>query len=641
MKFKNHSKYTRYEDLKRLQFIENEIHKTQLTSIKVLDVGCGNGNIAMQLGNSGHEVLGIDISSEAIIKAKQNNSLSNVSFQHIAVEDLAIENKFDVIICSEVLEHLYEPETVVHSLKQRLSNDGLLIITVPNGFGPREVLMTKPMQWAMKKNNRIWRLIKGVKKIFGYSGKTIQSDAADLSHIQFFSKNKLIQLIGSDTLELKTFGVSNFVETVFPFSLLTKKSFLLQKLDSKLADVLPHQLASGFMSTWHFKNKEVRKLHHKTRVLMTIRQGKIGGGETHVLDLVKELDKKHFEPYVLSFTDGPMVQELKKINIPCRVIYTETPFDFRIWKKVKKIMKSLHIDLVHAHGTRALSNSFWAAKKLQIPLIYTVHGWSFHQNDNLLKYRLKLWLESFLTKQSGCVINVSKSNQNDGINKFNMKRSVVIYNGIDHKKFSLKNTYNDIRASFKIPEDKLLVGYIARFTNQKDPKTMIEAIKLALEQNNSLMFLMVGDGELKASTEKLIHIHKLEDKVIFTGFRTDIPDILNAIDIYCLPSLWEGLPIGLLEAMAMGKAVIATAVDGTKEIIQHEINGVLIDVKSPKELANHIVRLSFNKTDIQTLGAHAKQFVKHVFDIKKMTKSTENVYAKMCNKEISLTIKSC
>jgi len=641
MNFKNHTKYTRYEDIKRLQFIENEINKKELASVKILDVGCGNGNIAMQLGSSGHEVLGIDISKEAITKAQLNNSLSNVSFKYIAVEDLAIENKFEVIICSEVLEHLHEPESVIRSLKKQLSDDGLLIITVPNGFGPREVLMTKPMQWAMKRNNLIWRFIKGVKKIFGYSGKTIQSDAADLSHIQFFSKNKLIELIGSDSLELNTFGVSNFIETVFPFSLLTKKSILLQKLDAKLADVLPHQFASGFMSTWYFKKREASKLINKTRVLMTIRQGKIGGGETHVLDLVKELDKKYFEPYVLSFTDGPMVQELKKLNIPCEVIYTEKPFDFRIWKKVKKLMKSLHIDLLHAHGTRALSNSFWAAKKLRTPIIYTVHGWSFHRNDSPLKYRLKLWSESFLTKQSGCVINVSISNQNDGINKFDMKRSVVIYNGINHEKFSLKNSFKDIRTSFKIPKHKLLVGYIARFTDQKDPNTMIEAIKLALEQNNSLMFLMVGDGELKTSTEKLIHIHKLEDKVIFTGFRTDIPDILNAIDIYCLPSLWEGLPIGLLEAMAMGKAVIATAVDGTKEIIQNEVNGVLIDVKSPKELADHIVRLSSNRSDIHTLGEHAKQFVKKVFDIKKMTKSTENVYTKMCKKEISLTIKSC
>jgi glycosyltransferase involved in cell wall biosynthesis/ubiquinone/menaquinone biosynthesis C-methylase UbiE len=641
MTFKNHTQYTRYEDIKRLRFIENEMAKKNLKNIKILDVGCGNGNIAMQLGNSGNEVLGIDISEEAIEKAKQNNSLSNVTFKHLAVEALAVENKFDVIVCSEVLEHLHQPEIVVASLEQRLAKDGLLIITVPNGFGPREVFMTKPMQWAMKRDNYLWRFIKGLKKIFGYSGKTIQSDAADLSHIQFFSEKSLIQLLGSKTLELRTFNVSNFVETVFPFSLITKRSMRLQKLDAKLADMLPHRFASGFMTTWNFKKKNTQKSSDKTRVLMTIRQGKIGGGETHVLDLVKALDRQYFEPFVLSFTPGPMVDELKKLNIPCRVIHTEKPFDFKVWKKVSALIQSFQIDILHAHGTRALSNSFWAAKKTGVPIIYTVHGWSFHQNDNVIKYRLKLWSESFLTKQAQCVINVSNSNQNDGINKFNMKRSAVIYNGINQDKFNTQNDFNDIRASLQIPKDKLLVGYIARFTSQKDPYTMMEAILLSLKQNDALVFLMVGDGALRTPIETLIDKHQLKNKVIFTGFRTDIPDILNALDIYCLPSLWEGLPIGLLEAMAMGKAVIATAVDGTKELIESGVNGILIDTKSPKELSENILRLASNAFEMKALGDQAKQFVKDFFDIKKMTKATEQVYEQIHSNALSSTVKSC
>ncbi|NQY07024.1 MAG: methyltransferase domain-containing protein, partial [Flavobacteriaceae bacterium] len=335
MMFTNHTQYNRHEDLKRLKFIQNEILKLSFTEVRVLDVGCGNGNISKQLGHLGYHVLGIDISNEAIENARLNHKMSHVNFENIAIEDLAIDQKFEVIICSEVLEHLDNPTQVVAALKARLTEQGILIITVPNGFGPREVLMTKPMQWAMKKDSFIWRCILKIKHVLGYSGTTIQSAAPDLSHVQFFTKSTLIDLIKDESFQLKKFSVSNFMETVFPFSFFTKKSYHLQKLDAKLADMLPDFCASGFMTSWQYQYSK------KKRILMTIRQGKIGGGETHVLDLVRELDKTVFEPYVISFTDGPMIQELKKNEIPCSVIHTETPFDIRVWKKVKALATQL------------------------------------------------------------------------------------------------------------------------------------------------------------------------------------------------------------------------------------------------------------------------------------------------------------
>src|SRR5690348_7762735 len=118
----------------------------------------------------------------------------------------------------------------------------------------------------------------------------------------------------------------------------------------------------------------------KIRILEGIRQGKIGGGESYLLSLVENLDRDRFEPVVISFTDGPMVERLRSQGITTYVIYTETPFDVRVWKRVQKVMADESIDLVHAHGTRAASNMFWAAKKKGLPFIYTCHAWSFHRD---------------------------------------------------------------------------------------------------------------------------------------------------------------------------------------------------------------------------------------------------------------------
>lgn len=122
----------------------------------------------------------------------------------------------------------------------------------------------------------------------------------------------------------------------------------------------------------------------KIRVLETIRQGKIGGGESHVLDLVKSMDSDLFEPVVLSFTDGPMVQALTAIGIPVHVIASEKAFDISIWKKVRKFLADQRIDIVHVHGTRANTNVMWAARRLGLPLIYTIHGWSFQDRKSVV-----------------------------------------------------------------------------------------------------------------------------------------------------------------------------------------------------------------------------------------------------------------
>ena len=131
----------------------------------------------------------------------------------------------------------------------------------------------------------------------------------------------------------------------------------------------------------------------KIKVLQAIRQGKVGGGESHILSLVKHIDKNRFEPVVLSFTDGQMITELNNTGIDNFVIPSEKAFDFTEWKKVKKLMQEEQIDLVHIHGTRATSNIYWAAKNLGLPVIYTIHGWSFHDDQSLFVKKARVLFE--------------------------------------------------------------------------------------------------------------------------------------------------------------------------------------------------------------------------------------------------------
>ncbi len=365
----------------------------------------------------------------------------------------------------------------------------------------------------------------------------------------------------------------------------------------------------------------------KIKVLECIRQGQIGGGESHLLSLVENMDRDRFEPVVLSFTPGPMVDRLKEMGVETHVIYTERPFDIFKWKKVKNFISDKKFDLVHAHGTRANSNVLWASKKLNVPVIYTIHGWSFHPDQKMVVQKLRIAGEKYLTSKSNLNISVSKSNQQSGKQFIKNFQSIVVNNGIDLQKFNPDKPYKNIREGLGISTDERLVLFLARFTNHKQPLTLINAFSKALSDYPDMHLLMVGDGDQKNEATQLIQLLALEKKITLLPFRQDVPDVLASADIYVLPSLWEGLPIGLLEAMSMQKAIIASNVDGTSEIIENNVNGILVQTDELIEnTAKAIVTLCKNNVLRQNCQLKAKETVAERFNASIMTRQIEQIY---------------
>ncbi|HWJ24908.1 MAG TPA: methyltransferase domain-containing protein, partial [Flavisolibacter sp.] len=168
--------YNRIADIKRLQFIIDILKSNLPDGAVVLDVGCGNGIISRGLGREGFNVYGIDVSERAVEKARSLTDLPNVKFDVISAEQLVADGKrYNAVICSEVLEHLDHPEKLLNTLYQSLADDGVLIVTVPNGMGPREVFVTKPVIKMQREQNWKWRMLTKTKKLLGYSGTTVQS----------------------------------------------------------------------------------------------------------------------------------------------------------------------------------------------------------------------------------------------------------------------------------------------------------------------------------------------------------------------------------------------------------------------------------------------------------------------------------
>lgn len=243
--------FERFADKKRLKFITNAVTQNIPITGLILDIGCGNGIITRAIGAYGYNITGIDSSEKTIEAAKATNNLPNVNFMVVAAGDFTPEaGKYSAIICSEVLEHLLKPGQLLLQLHKSLRDDGILIVTVPNGIGPREILVTRPVQFLQRRNNIAWKIISKLKNLLGYKGTTVQSSADDLTHIQFFTYASLTRLARSHNFRIQKLTKSNFIEQVFPFSLLYKRINALQRLDCKIADILPKRFTSGFMTVW-------------------------------------------------------------------------------------------------------------------------------------------------------------------------------------------------------------------------------------------------------------------------------------------------------------------------------------------------------------------------------------------------------
>jgi len=243
---------------------------------------------------------------------------------------------------------------------------------------------------------------------------------------------------------------------------------------------------------------------NRVRLLECIRQGQIGGGETHLLSLVENIDKERFDPVVLSFTEGPMVDRLRAMGIPTHVIYTEKPFDVSKRKEVRQFLERHGVELIHAHGTRAASNVMHVARQLGIPVVYTVHGWSFHNDQSFLVRNLRKMGERYLTSRSSLNISVSASNKQTGVDAIRGFRSQVINNGIDRNKFDPASVSGRLRQELGIPENEVLVLFIARFTSHKQPLTLMKAFKDALAEMPDMRLVLVGDGDQKAEAQALL-----------------------------------------------------------------------------------------------------------------------------------------
>jgi glycosyltransferase involved in cell wall biosynthesis len=256
-------------------------------------------------------------------------------------------------------------------------------------------------------------------------------------------------------------------------------------------------------------------------------------------------------------------------------------------------------------------------------VVHTYHGIHYLHSDSTLKKTLYKLVDHLMLRLTDRLICVSERDFGLGVQAgvVDPNRTVVIRNGIDIGRYK----YHGSRR----PRDQKVVGTIGRLHLQKGHIYLLEAARSVLQEYPSVIFQIIGSGELERELRNKARDSGIAQHVDFLGARTDIPELLSNMDLFVLPSLWEGLPITLLEAMASHTPIIATDIDGVSEVIEHNRDGLLVPARSPDHLADAIKLLLNDSSLAERLSQHAFDKVTQKFDIRKMVRLIEGVYEAM------------
>lgn len=306
-----------------------------------------------------------------------------------------------------------------------------------------------------------------------------------------------------------------------------------------------------------------------------------GGAERFTVDLLINLNQEEFSPYLLLFKRGGVwISEIEKKNIPVKILIKKWRFDLMNFYNIYKFICDLKPDIIHTQ----LGGDVYGRLAARLAGVKKII--STEQNVNPDESWLINFLKRFTAQYSRLTIAITEAVRKDAIKRYDLDvaKTVVIPNGINIKKFTL------IQQRPPRSGKDLVFGTIGRLSKQKGHSYLIEAMALA---KTSAKCLIAGMGDLKQELEQQITTLTLNDKIKLVGPISDVPSFLNDLDVFVFPSLWEGQGIALMEAGLARRPIIASAVDGIKEVLDDE-TAWLVPAQDSQALAQMIIWLSNN-----------------------------------------------
>lgn len=370
----------------------------------------------------------------------------------------------------------------------------------------------------------------------------------------------------------------------------------------------------------------------KIKVLHIIAFRAIGGAERALLMLSSKIDQEKFDLVLGIFVSqrkntGPLWKEAEKLDLPLEPIRIKNPYGLLQILDIFRIIRKHHPDIIHTHGYKTNLLGFLFAKLFGIPIVATLHGWLY---SNITRTKLITRASFMFMKHFDRVIAVSEQIR-AGLERLKIpSRKIVIIKNVP---FSSGNECSikprGLRQKLGLPPNSKLIGFVGRLEPVKGCALFIQAISQLAGSHSDYHFVIVGEGPERESLERQARGLDLEKQIYFCGFCDDITAIFKSLDLYVLPSLGEGIPLALLEAMAHGVPVIATSVGGVPEVIEDRINGILVPPNNPSLLAESIVESLSNQDETARRVLAAKKTIDKRHNVQKWAQSIQEIYEEL------------
>jgi glycosyltransferase involved in cell wall biosynthesis len=364
------------------------------------------------------------------------------------------------------------------------------------------------------------------------------------------------------------------------------------------------------------------------KVLWLIKGLGRGGAERLIETSIPHFNRAVFD-YEVAYClpkKNDIVPALERAKIPVFCVNHKYPFDILGFYRLLRLIHERRPDILHLHlpYTGAIGRVVGRLAGIR-NIVYTEHNVMevyplITRFFNLITYPL-----------NKTTIAVSEEVKRSIMKHWISRRTnlVTIRNGVDKEHIVEVISPEKMKASLGIPSSHRVVGNVAHIRPEKGQEYLLHAARRVIEQRPEVTFVIVGREKMAGEISRLKKMSSelgIDKNVIFTGFREDIYDLMGIFDLFILSSLFEGLPIALLEAMSLGKPVVATAVGGIPEVIEDGVNGFLVPAKAPQLLAEKIVQL-LKEDDLRTsFSQNAIRTIREHFSLKEMVRKVEEIY---------------
>jgi glycosyltransferase involved in cell wall biosynthesis len=348
------------------------------------------------------------------------------------------------------------------------------------------------------------------------------------------------------------------------------------------------------------------------------------GAERWTLALLKHLDQKKFEPFVVSIGTKHGADSFYRLltaeGFAAYHIPVPGKLNPRAILKLRRFMMQQDIDILHTHGFKADVLGYLSTRGLSIRLVSTIHGWSADESFLIRVYEA---ISRAFLKRFDRVYPLSPAlQQHLRQHGFDPHKLHLILNSVDLSGLDFK--FNPRR-----PEDLFSILFVGRIYRPKGVYDLVQAFGIAKLAAPSRL-VIVGDGEERAGLEELVHRLGIEDRVTLVGEVSSITRFLAESHALVLPSYAEGIPRVIMEAFAAGVPVIGTAIPGIKQLIEDKVSGLLVPVGKPDLLARTLERLCDNPGLAQRMAGNARQVVTETYSAGRMAHDLQKEYRRLC-----------